>query len=145
MAKWVLVCATAIMLVLGARYVFLRLTGIITPDACISEDLKTIPDLSGLRFEIEYTNCDTLPKDEAVSVYVATAAKGKSWVPNWFNRRTLIFSYDPSGVDNSPPSIQASGKERILISVPEVSSVILQRRKWRNFSIDYRIAHNMNP
>lgn len=78
-AKWVLVCATAIMLVLGARYVFLRLTGIITPDACISEDLKTIPDLSGLRFEIEYTNCDTLPKDEAVSVYVATAAKGKSW------------------------------------------------------------------
>jgi hypothetical protein len=141
----VLISVAGIIVVLGAAYGFLRFTGIIAPNACLSEELKTIPNLSGMRFDIEYTNCDTLVKDEAVSVYVTPASKEQSWIAKLFNRKTLIFRYDPGRADSLPPSIQASAKERILISIPEVSSVIYQSRKWRKVFIDYRIEHNMNP
>jgi len=131
--------------IIGARYGFsLLLSGMTGPDSCLSEEWKDIPNLSGLKFEVEYTNCDTLAKDEAVSVYVAEP-QGKSSSPSDWNRRTLVFRYDPGGARSSPPSIGASGNHRILISVQDVSSVIFQRRNWRDISIDYRIAHKMNP
>lgn len=111
------------------------------PDACLSEVWEDIPSLSGLRFEIEYVNCDTLSKDEAVSVYV-----GEAQNPNFSNHKTLLFRYDPGGVGRSSrPTIEASGDRRILISVQEVSSVSFQLREWRNVSFDYRIANNKNP
>ena len=53
----------------GTRYVFLRLAGIIDPDVCLSERMQTMPNLSGAKVEIVYTNCDTLAKDESISVY----------------------------------------------------------------------------
>jgi len=144
-ARIVLISAIGVVLTVGVGYVLLRFTGLIPSDACVSEDLKTIPNLSGMRFKVEYTNCDAFVKDEAVSVYVARADReADSWFAKWANRRTLIFRYDP-GRKNPLPSIEASGKDRILISVPEVSSVILQSRRWHNVSIEYKIEHNMNP
>ena len=126
----------------AVRYAFSVLfDGATIPNACLSEQWENIPNISGLRFEIEYKNCDTLAKDEAVSVYVLEARRGARDP----NRRALVFRYDPGGIQNEPPKITALGNQRILISVPEVSSVSIQRRKWREVAIDYKIGRNMNP
>lgn len=126
----------------AAGYAFSVLfSGTTIPGACLSDQLENLPDVSGLRLEVEYTNCDTLAKDEAVSVYVSEAHQGA----RDSNRRTLVFRYDPGGVQNQPPAITASGNHRILISVPEVSSISVQRRKWREVAIDYNIKKNMYP
>ena len=144
-ANTTLVIAVSIVAVLGVGYLFLRLTGIIVPDACISERMKTMPNLSGTKVEIVYTNCDTLAKDEAISVYFSRAAvKEDSWYAKWFNRRTLVFRYDP-GRPSGPPVIESLRKDRVLISIPEVSSVAIRGDKWRDISIDYKIEHVMNP
>jgi hypothetical protein len=101
-----------------------------------------ITNLSGGDFEITYTNCDTLAKEEFVSVYVSKAGGNKtSLFARWLNKRTLLFQYDP-GMWNSPlPLVRASGQNRILISIPKVSSVIFQSRSWENFPVDYEIGH----
>jgi hypothetical protein len=145
-AKTILVIAVSIVAVLGVGYLFLRVTGIIDPDACISERMKTMPNLSGAKVEIVYTNCDTLAKDEAISVYFSRAAvTEESWFANWRNHRTLVLRYDP-GRPSDPPAIDSAAKDRILISIPEVSSVALQHQKWRDISIDYKIDGVMkNP
>jgi hypothetical protein len=144
-AKTALVGVLGIAPVCGTGYVFLRLTGIIDPDACISERLKTMPNLSGAKVEIDYTNCDTLAKDEAISVYFSRATvMEESWFENWWNHRILIFRYDP-GRHSDPPVIGSPDKDRILISIPEISSVAFRSEKWRDISIDYKIAHVMNP
>ena len=53
-----------------ARYAFSMLfNGSTIPNACLSEQWEDLPNVAGLRFEVEYKNCDTLAKDEAVSVY----------------------------------------------------------------------------
>ena len=135
-----LLCAAGVVGAIFIGYRSLLLDGMGGPNACLSEEWEEIPNLFGLRLEVEYANCDTLAKDEAVSVYVVEA-RG----PNISKRRTLLFRYDPGGVGNPRPTIEASGDHRIVISVQEVSSVIVQRRNWRDVSIDYRIAHNMNP
>jgi len=145
LAKTTLVIAVSVVAALGVGYLFLRLTGIIIPDACIFERMKTMPNLSGAKVEIVYTNCDTLAKDEAISVYFSrAAAKEDSWYTKWFNRRTLVFRYDP-GRPSDPPAIESLGEDRMVISVPEVSSVALRSEKWRDISIDYKIEHVMNP
>jgi len=135
-AKIILVGVAGIVAVSSAGYVFLRLAGIIDADACVSERMKTMPNLSGAKVEIIYTNCDTLAKDEAISVYFSrAAATEESWFANWRNHRTLIFRYDP-GRPSDPPIIESPGKDRIVISIPEVSSVALRGDKWRDISID---------
>jgi hypothetical protein len=140
-----LVAAAGIAVVLGAGYSFLRLVGILTPDACISEGMKTVPSLSGAKVEVIYTNCDTLIKDETVNVYVsATETKEDLWLTKWLRGRTLVFSYDP-GRDNRPPVIESPAKDKVLISVSGVSQVFVQRRKWRGVSIYYSIGRVMNP
>jgi hypothetical protein len=137
----VLVIATVI-LVPDARVTIARP---LWSDACLTEVLKTIPDLSGMKFEITYENCDTLAKEEAVTVYVSKAVAGNSLFSRWSNRKTPIFCYDPARYDNPPPLVQASGKDKILISIAEVSSVSLQRHKWRDISIDYSSGHIYYP
>jgi hypothetical protein len=112
------------------------------PGVCISEERVTIPNLSGMEFKIIYTNCDTLGTDEEISVYVRRAAvEGESLLARWSNRQTLLFSYDPWNSESPLPSIQASGNDRILISIPKVRHVYLQTRKWRDVTIDYNIGH----
>jgi hypothetical protein len=137
-----LLCAAGVVGAIVIGYRSLLFGGMGGPAACLSEEWEEIPSLSGLSLEVEYTNCDTLAKDEAVSVYVVEAQEGSR--PNLSKRRTLLFRYDPGGVGNPRPTIAASSDHRIVISVQEVSSVTFQRRKWRNVSIDYRIGSNKN-
>jgi hypothetical protein len=144
LAKAILVSIIGTVVVLGVRYVFLHPLGRADPDACISEEMMTIPDLAGAKIEIVYTNCDTLVKDEAVKVYFSRAAvKGESWFARWRNHRTLVFCYDPGGraFAHMPlPSITHPSPSTILISIPEVSSILFKTRKWENMSIDYAIG-----
>ena len=140
-AKMILVCVVGVIVLWGAWRTFVRLTGVDDPNACISEQLKTIPNLSGAKIEIVYTNCDTLAKQEDVSVYFSPAAvKEKSWFARWSHRRTLIFRYDPDRSDAPLPSITNPSQSTILISIPEVSSVSYQNRKWKSMSINYEIG-----
>ena len=61
------------------------------------------------------------------------------------NHRTLVLRYD-AGRPSDPPAIDSPDKDRILISIPEVSSVGLQHQKWRDISIDSKIDRVMkNP
>lgn len=139
--KRLLVCFASAAAGLSVVYVVLIVTGTIPwPGACVQEELASIPNLSGMSFQITYTNCDTLAKQEAISVYASTtASRGESWFEKWLHRKTLLFRYDPSGRDKTLPSISATRRDRVLISVPEVSSILFQRPKWQNVSIDYRI------
>src|SRR5581483_495443 len=83
-------------LLLVTFYCFLDLAGLI-PDrnACTTEVLQTIPNLSGMRFSVEYVNCDTLSKDESVSIYVTSAVEAKSSSAKSSSSRDLVFRYDP--------------------------------------------------
>jgi hypothetical protein len=147
-AKKMLVYCSGIALALGvacvtllpeARVAILRT---LMPGVCISEDRTTISNLSGMEFKIVYTNCDTLTKEEDISVYVSRAANNrKSLLSRWSNRHTLLFRYDPGNYDSALPSIRASDGDKILISIPRVSSVSLQRGKWQNVSVDYKIGY----
>lgn len=64
---------------------------------------------------------------------------GESPFAKWSNRPSLMFGYDP-GYPTTPPFIVSLGKDRALISVPEVSNIWLQRRKWKNVSIAYGVG-----
>ena len=131
--KTIAFIVAGIALVLGAGYSFLRWVGIIDPGACISEELQTIPNLSGTKIEIVYVNCDTLAKDEAVNIYFSPVnAQTGSWFAKEQNRRTLVFSYDPGGPDNLLPSVTHPSGSTILISIPEVSSVIDPGEVWQS-------------
>src|SRR5262249_21280884 len=117
-----------------------------SPEPCTSEELQAIPNLAGVGFYVEYVNCDTLTKDESVSVYITSAWEDKKRIAKPFSDKTLVFRYDPGGRADVPsPLIQASGQDHILISVPDVSSVSFEARKWRHISIDYRIGHIAYP
>src|SRR5947209_18585224 len=136
-----LLSAVGFVTVLGVAYLFLRLVGITTPGACISEEMETLPDMSGAKVEVVYTGCHTIAKDETISVYFSRAAvNGESLFAKWVNGRTVVFRYDP-GHPTSLPAIELGGKDRVVISIPEVSSVVLRRQRWRNLTIDYTIGH----
>lgn len=109
--------------------------------ACYSETKMTLPDISGGDFEIIYTSCDVLAKDESISGYVSK----RSWVAKLLARKTLLFRYDPALWNSPLPSIRTSGQNRILVSVPRVSEIIFQSRKWENLSVDYDVGHIDNP
>jgi len=142
--RLVLISSTGILAALGAGYGLLRLPELESANACLSEELAAIPNLLDAKFEIVYTNCDTLAKDEAIRVYMSPAVVAGSWFASWRKQRELVFQYDPS-MDRSPPTIEASGNSRVLISVSDVSSISVQRPTWRNISISYRIRHVTYP
>lgn len=128
-----------VILVPDARVAVLRT---VFRGVCISEERMKISNLGGMEFRTIDTDCDTLAKEEEIGVYVSRSAVGtESLFARWLNRKTLIFSYDPGRYDNPLPSIQTTGNDRILITVPRVSSINLQNRKWHNVSIDYDIGH----
>ena len=140
--KKVLVYGLGLAVALGAVNVILVATRIISLDS-YAEELTTIPNLSGMEFKVIYTSRARLfVTDYAISVYVRKAdVKGESLLARWSNRQTLLFSYDPENSEGPPPSIQASGNDRILISIPMTSQIFFQSRKWRNVTIDYSIGH----
>jgi hypothetical protein len=129
-----LICAAALV---SVGFVVHRLSG--DPEACISEDMKTIPDLSGVKVEVVYTNCDTLAKEESIDIYFSRVSR-ESWFANWRNHRALVFSYDPGRSDRPLPSVARPSDSSIVISVPEISSVIHQSRDWQDVSITYKLG-----
>jgi len=128
---------------IGASYTTMVMTGRVNfPFACISAERATIPDISGMRFDITYTNCDVLAKQEAISVYVSAAKRaGSPLLDKLFRARSLLFRYDPDK-DNSPlPQIKVLSDNTIIISVPAVSSINYQSQSWRRVSVKYNIGH----
>jgi len=114
--------------------------------ACITEDRLKIENLSGVSFEIIYTSCDTLAKEENISVFARkTDPMGAGIFSRWRNKRTLLFSYDPSKPDGPLPSITRPSQSTILISIPEVSSILDQTHEWANITVNYDIGRVYNP
>ena len=83
-----------------------------------------------LEFKISETDCSTLGEDASVSVY-GIGASGED--------ERLLFRYDPG--PDVLPTIEVLGQGRIVMTIPAVSEVIFQERKWMSFSIDYNIGH----
>jgi hypothetical protein len=145
---WVFIIATVVIVAMASVIVVpdVRVKAVRTlfPGVCMTEKLKTIPDLSDMNFEIIYTNCDTLAKEDSVSICVSRAlGKEASFFERWFNKKTLIFKYVPGRSDT--PSIKVSDNGRILISIPNISSIYVQSREWRHVSIEYAIGHVEYP
>ena len=113
----------------------------LTRMACGTEERLKVEELSGLRFEVTYLSCDTLAKDEAIRVYAESTASDRAWFfRDWRNQRTLLFRYDPERDDSPLPTITRPSQSTILISIPEVSSISYQNRKWVNMSVSYAIG-----
>lgn len=93
-------------------------------DACISTTMSRI-SVAGLRFQVEDTDCDTLAKEEWVSVY-GSAGTGRG--------RTLLFKYSPASYHLPLPTIEAPDQRTIIIAIPIVSSVYVKLESWNNHS-----------
>lgn len=115
--------------------------------ACLKQEILTIENLSGVTFEVEYENCDTLAKEEFMNVYATKIDPAAGVLQRWKNRRTreLIFSYDPSRYDDPAPSITRPSQSRIQISIPRISSIVYQKREWAGMSVSYDIRHIEYP
>jgi hypothetical protein len=117
-----------------------------TRNACQTEERLKIEDPSGFTFDVVYESCDTLAKDEAISVYARKAAsKGTRAFSGWRNQRTLLFRYDPMRADSPLPTISRQSPSTILISIPEISEINYQNHKWENISINYEIGRVYYP
>ncbi len=143
----VLVYGVGIAVALGLVYVILVVIGAIPNGASFTVELMSIPNLSGMEFKVIYSSRARLfVTDHAISIYARRAAlEEESLFAKWLNRQTLLFRYDPGSDTYHLPTINASGNDRILISIPTVSSVLFQNRKWRNVSIDYDIGRIEYP
>lgn len=117
------------------RFAFSRFT-------CQTEERLKIDDPAGFRFQVEYTSCDTLAKQETISVYATkVTSKGVGLLSRWRDQRTLLFRYDPGRWGNPLPTITRPSQSAILISVPEVSSIEYQNREWEKRSVNYAVGH----
>jgi hypothetical protein len=126
-------------LVIAAAFLVFRFG--VSRFTCQTEERLKIADPAGFRFEVEYKSCDTLAKEEFISVYaVRVPSKMAGLFPKWREQRTLLFRYDPGRWDNPLPSITRPSQSEILISLPEVSSIGYQNRKWEKMSVDYVIG-----
>jgi hypothetical protein len=96
----------------------------------MTESRKTIPDLSGLDFEISQTDCSTLGEDTSISVSVSKAGETK---------KTLLFKYGPAGLDPIP-EIAVIDQQTIQISVQKISDLIFRRESWKGLSVEYNIG-----
>jgi hypothetical protein len=112
--------------------------------ACDTITKKRTADAMGDAIEVTYANCDTLAKEEFVSVYISKAANKSFPFTKWFQKKTVVFRYDPHGSDGDTddfPRIENKGPNKILISVPDVSSIFVETRRWGNLTLDYDIGH----
>jgi hypothetical protein len=108
---------------------------------CQAEERLKIDDPAGFRLEVEYKSCDTLAKEESISVYATKGPfKSAGLFSRWRDQRTLLFRYDPGRWDNPLPSITRPSQSEILIAVPEVSSIEYQNRGWEKMSVNYAIG-----
>jgi hypothetical protein len=116
----------------------------LTAWACSSESKGGLSNVSGWDLEIEYTACDLLARDEAISVYASPHRPGGSQ-HMWFRKRRLIFRYDPAGPDELLPGFESVGPDRILISIPAVSSISVQQHVLGNTTVNYRVGRIFHP
>src|SRR5580658_10685201 len=58
--------------------------------SCNTETREEIRNLAEGDFSVEYSNCDTLAKDEAIRVYASRPIAG-----GLLTKRTVLFWYDP--------------------------------------------------
>ena len=108
---------------------------------CTTEERLKIENLSGVSFEVVDTACDTLAKEEAIEIYARRAhPKGIRIFSGLWDRRTLLFRYDPGNPDTPLPSITRPSQSTILISIPDVASVLEQKHEWSNMSVKYDIG-----
>ncbi len=108
---------------------------------CQAEKKLEIDDPAGYRFEVEYKSCDTLAKEEYVSVYATrVSSKSAGLFSKWKDQRMLLFRYDPGREDNPLPSVTWPSQSEILISIPEVSSIEYQNYEWEQMSVKYSIG-----
>jgi hypothetical protein len=125
---------------LGVWYFYLAAIGLIwTPYTCLTDTIQEISDLSGYDFKVTETSCTTIGNDTSVSVYISPTGRKKA---------VLLFKYDPAGVVPYP-SITVSDMRHVIITVPIVSEVILERHEWRSVSgtvsVDYHIGRVIYP
>jgi hypothetical protein len=101
--------------------------------ACITSEPEKVFGVSGYDFDISETDCDTLAKDAAISVFAAKSGHAK---------KTLVFKYDPgdSSQDGTWPVIASVDGRTVRISVDRVSSLFLRREELDGLAIDYRIG-----
>ena len=103
-------------------------------NACNTETLTTIKNLSGLDFEITSTECDIIAKDASINVFVGKTGTGK---------QTLIFKFDPIMIVNSRyvvPSIRVMDND-IVISIERTGDIYSREDKWNDYNIEYKIDY----
>ncbi len=112
--------------------------------ACTSETRGRLGNVAGWDLEIVHTSCEILTKDEAVSVFaaphLATGSLGK-----WFKKRTLVFRYTPAAPDDLLPTFEATGPDRLLISVPSAQSISVQNHLLGKTTVNYQTGRIDNP
>lgn len=105
-------------------------------NVCVTETKRIDRNLSGLDFEILYTNCDVLAKSEWMSVFVMKADD---------HDKTEIFNFDPIYYVD-PPEIKVDPeRKRILISVVATGEIFLQKSQWQDMTVDYHIGKIILP
>jgi hypothetical protein len=109
-------------------------------NVCLTETESELKDLSGMDFQIQYTNCDTLAKDESMSVYVSDSGTNSSLF-HWPSKKYLLFRYDPWNSEEHLPGISISPQKEIMISIPRVSSVMVENRQWKDRNVRYEIGY----
>ena len=78
----------------------------------------------GRDFETVYTNCDTLAKDESITVFLLPR-HGTLFEKSTarFRSKKAIFKFDPGGANGESVSMRSVGQQRIVIAAPHVSSI----------------------
>lgn len=124
-------CIAAIAVTIGPIYLLLAMVGLApTPGTCITEIHRKIISPLGFYFEISETDCDTLAKDSAISVYASRTGQ---------TGRTLLFKYGPAGKDPDP-QITVIDQNTLELSIPRVSDVIFRQENWRGIIVKYHIG-----
>ena len=121
---------------IGAIYLFLAFIDLApNPYTCVTNDLKTIADLSGYRLSVKETDCDAIAKTDSIRVFIAKAGQGGG---------ELIFQYGPI-LNATPPEFHVNARGDIVIAVSEIADIWVQRSRWRDVSIEYQIGRVQYP
>ena len=107
---------------------------------CTSETRMEIHNVAGADFNIEYSSCDGIAKDEEIRVYAL-----RPMIGGLLTKRSVVFGYDPWNYDEPLPRISASPSGQINISVPRVSSIVMQKLEWNGRQINYDIGRIEYP
>lgn len=101
-----------------------------TLSACLAENRGHGLIMSNIDVEIVQIDCSTLGEDSSVLVKFSRLGTTEN---------SVLFKYDPAN-DNPLPTITQSDDSSILISVPVVSSIFIQKNEWEDFCIRYNIG-----